>query len=146
MVRPAEQTNVKVDVKTIIHSEGHQEKIDLTTSGQFYKKETSSYLQYDEPIEEGKIHTTVKMMDSELRIMRSGSVKMRLPFRLHKKLRGTYETPMGQLLTETVTKRLEITYNEEKTEGVVDVLYELAVQGSAAGTYHLTITFKEEGK
>ncbi|RSD27173.1 DUF1934 domain-containing protein [Mesobacillus subterraneus] len=143
---PAEQIPVKVTVKTVIYSGSEKETFELTTFGRYYKKANSSYLQYDEVMEEGDVHTTVKISGNEVLIMRSGAIKMRLHFLLNKKTPGNYKTPYGLLETSALTKRLDLGYNDEKHEGQVDLLYEMAIQGANAGTYHLTINFKEEGK
>jgi uncharacterized beta-barrel protein YwiB (DUF1934 family) len=143
---PADQIPVKVTVKTAIYSGSEKETFELTTFGRYYKKASSSYLQYDEVMEEGDVHTTVKITGNEVLILRSGAIKMRLHFLLNKKTPGNYKTPYGLLETSALTKRLETDFNEEKQEGHVDLLYDMAIQGSNAGTYHLTINYKEEAK
>ncbi|MCM3664589.1 DUF1934 domain-containing protein [Mesobacillus subterraneus] len=143
---PADQIPVKVTVKTVIYSGSEKETFELTTFGRYYKKANSSYLQYDEVMEEGDVHTTVKVSGSEVLILRSGAIKMRLHFLLNKKTPGNYKTPYGLLETSAATKRLDTDFNDEKQEGHVDLLYDMAIQGSSAGTYHLTINYKEEGK
>jgi uncharacterized beta-barrel protein YwiB (DUF1934 family) len=145
-IGPADQIPVKVTVNTAIYSGSEKETFELTTFGRYYKKANTSYLQYDEVTEEGDVHTTVKISGSEVLILRSGAIKMRLPFLLNKKTPGNYKTPYGLLETSQLTKRLNTIFNEESQEGQVDLLYEMAIQGSNAGTYHMTITYKEEGK
>ncbi|ESU34419.1 hypothetical protein G3A_01300 [Bacillus sp. 17376] len=144
--KPAEQIPVKVTVKTVIYSGKEKETFELTTFGRYYKKANSSYLQYDEVMEEGDVHTTVKISGDEVLILRSGAIKMRLLFLLNKKNPGNYQTQYGLLQTSALTKRLDTDFNEMKQEGHVDLLYDMAIQGATAGTYHLTINYKEEGK
>lgn len=144
--KPAEQIPVKVTVKTAIYSGKEKETFELTTFGRYYKKANSSYLQYDEVMEEGDVHTTVKISGDEVLILRSGAIKMRLLFLLNKKTPGNYQTQYGLLETSVLTKRLDTAFNEKTQEGHVDLLYDMAIQGSNAGTYHLMINFKEEGK
>ena len=144
--KPADQIPVKVTVKTAIYSGKEKETFELTTFGRYYKKANSSYLQYDEVMEEGDVHTTVKISGDEVLILRSGAIKMRLHFLLNKKTPGNYQTQYGLLQTSALTKRLDTDFNETKQEGHVDLLYYMAIQGSNAGTYHLMINYKEEGK
>ncbi|WLR55272.1 DUF1934 domain-containing protein [Mesobacillus subterraneus] len=144
--KPADQISVKVTVKTAIYSGKEKETFELTTFDRYYKKANSSYLQYDEVMEEGDVHTTVKISGDEVLILRSGAIKMRLLFLLNKKTPGNYQTQYGLLQTSALTKRLDTDFNETKQEGYVDLLYDMAIQGATAGTYHLTINYKEEGK
>ena len=145
-IGPAEQIPVKVTVKTAIYSGKEKETFELTTFGRYYTKASSSYLQYDEVMEEGDVHTTVKISGDEVLILRSGAIKMRLHFLLNKKTPGDYKTPYGLLETSALTKRLDTNFDENEQRGHVDLLYDMAIQGTSAGTYHLTINFKEEGK
>lgn len=145
-IEPADQIPVKVTVKTAIYSGSEKETFELTTFGRYYRKASSSYLQYDEVMEEGDVHTTVKISGNEVLILRSGAIKMRLHFLLNKKTPGNYKTPFGLLETSALTKRLDTDFSEEKQEGHVDLLYDMAIQGSNAGTYHMTINYKEEAK
>jgi uncharacterized beta-barrel protein YwiB (DUF1934 family) len=143
---PAEQTPVKIKVKTDIRSGGNKETFELTAFGRYYKKNGSRFLQYDEENEAGTVKTIVKMAEGEALILRSGAVKMRLPFRMNKRMRGSYEMPFGTMEMLTLTKGLSQTFEDGNGKGSFDLLYEMKMQGSQAGTYHLAITFEEEGK
>lgn len=132
------ELSVKIKVKTTIHQHGSKESFELTVFGRYYKKEKASFLQYEEIMEEGTVRTIVKIAEGEALILRSGAVNMRLPFRLHKKMRGSYEMPFGRFETTTSASRIEW------TEDSVDILYDFTLQGSPAGTYHLEITFQED--
>nr|WP_318247611.1 DUF1934 domain-containing protein [Bacillus infantis] len=143
---PAEQTPVKIKVKTDIRTGGSKETFELTAFGRYYKKNGSRFLQYDEENEAGTVKTIVKMAEGEALILRSGAVKMRLPFRMNKKMRGSYEMPFGTMEMLTLTKGLSQSFEDGSGTGSFDLLYEMKMQGSQAGTYHLAITFEEEGK
>lgn len=71
---------------------------------------------------------------------------MRLPFRMNKKMRGSYEMPFGTMEMLTLTKGLSQSFDDGSGTGAFDLLYEMKMQGSQAGTYHLAITFEEEEK
>lgn len=126
---------VKINVKTTIDE---QETFELTVFGRYYQKGNASFLQYEEVLEEGTVRTIVKMAPEEALILRSGAVKMRLPFRLHLKMRGSYELPFGVFETMTLARSIK------HTEGSFDILYDFTMQGSPGGTYHLEITFQED--
>ncbi|WP_244440886.1 DUF1934 domain-containing protein [Neobacillus jeddahensis] len=126
---------VKIKVKTTINAD---ETFELMVSGRYSQKAGASFLQYEEVLEEGTVRTIVKVAAEEALILRGGAVKMRLPFRLHKRMRGSYEMPFGTFETMTMAKRIE------HTKGLIDILYDFNMQGSPGGTYHLEITFQED--
>ena len=132
------ETPIKINVKTTIHQQESSETIELNVFGRYFEKDGASFLKYEEVLEEGTVRTIVKVAPDEALILRGGAVKMRLPFRLHKKLRGSYEMPFGVFETMTMTRRLV------HSEGLIDILYDFNMQGSPAGTYHLEITFQED--
>jgi uncharacterized beta-barrel protein YwiB (DUF1934 family) len=127
------QIPVKVKVKTVIN----KEPFELTAFGRYSEKGDSTYLQYDEMMPEGTIHTTVKLKNGEVLILRKGAVDMRLHFITNKKTPGTFHTEHGTMLTEADTKKVTI------DEGQVEVRYDLSIQGSPAGTYHMNIQYEE---
>ncbi|MFZ7946499.1 DUF1934 domain-containing protein [Neobacillus sp. 19] len=134
---PNHEIPVKIKVKTTIDEE---ETFELMVFGRYYQKDQASFLQYEEAHEEGTVRTIVKVAQDEALILRGGAVKMRLPFQLHKKMRGSYEMPFGTFETLTMAKRIE------HSEGLIDILYDFTMQGSPAGTYHLEISFQEDKK
>ncbi|MEH7343257.1 DUF1934 domain-containing protein [Bacillus sp. JJ1532] len=142
--RPAEQMPVKIKVKTDIRDGHSKDTFELIAFGRYYIKENARFLQYEEAMEEGMAKTIIKVSDKEGLIMRSGAVRMRLPFIMNKKLKGSYHTPYGVFEIETMTKRLDHQFNEQTGNGSIDLLYELKMQGASSGTYHLSITFEEE--
>lgn len=140
----AGQMPVKITVKTTIRNGQDQETYELITFGRYIRKTSSVFLRYDEVMEEGSIQTTVKIAEGEGSILRNGAVKMRLPFQKNKQLTGSYETPYGTLEMGTKTSRIHHEFNENIRQGEIDILYDLNMQGSHAGTYHLLISFEEE--
>ena len=79
------------------------------------KRNAASFLQYEEVQEEGSVRTIVKMAGDEALILRGGAVKMRLPFRLNKKLRmAVMKCRLGTFETMTMAKRIEHSYENGK--------------------------------
>ncbi len=141
-----EQIDVKITVKTAIRDGNRKETFELITFGRYYKKENARYLQYDEVMEEElpPVKTIIKISDAEGLILRNGAVKMRLPFKINKRLRGSYTTPYGEFGLTTSTKRMHHQFHEQTGVGEIDILYDLNMQGASTGTYHLTIDFMKE--
>ncbi|MEH7300700.1 DUF1934 domain-containing protein [Neobacillus drentensis] len=135
---------MKIKVKTTIEQDGDKETYELMVFGRYLEKDGASFLKYEEVQDEGSVRTIVKVADQDALILRGGAVKMRLPFRLNKVLRGSYEMPFGVFETLTMAKRLEHSF--ENGQGLIDILYDFKMQGSPGGTYRLEITFEEDGK
>ncbi|WP_312097972.1 DUF1934 domain-containing protein [Niallia sp.] len=140
----AQQVPVKLHVTTHIYNGKNKESIEWIGFGQYLEKDTSKYIKYEEIIEEGTIKTIIKITEKEGLILRSGAVKMRLPFLINKQKIGSYESPYGVFQLVTDTKRLALEVEQQATTGSLDILYDLKMQGSNNGTYHMTISFKEE--
>ena len=100
---PAEQMPVKITVKTVIRNGQDKEAYELTTFGQYYKKTNSTFLRYEEIMEEDlAINTVVKISSQEGSILRNGAVKMRLPFQKNKTLTGSYDSPIWGIRDENL--------------------------------------------
>lgn len=127
---------VIIKVKTTIDQ---QDTFELTVFGRYYKKRNASFLRYEEVMEEGSVRTIVKVSAAdEALILRSGAVKMRLPFRLDQTVIGSYEMPFGRFEATTTAKRMEF------GDGLIDILYDFTLQGARSGTYHLEISYQED--
>lgn len=131
---------MKINVKTTIQQHDSRETIELAVFGRYMQKDGATFLKYEEALEEGTVRTIVKVGLEEALILRGGAVKMRLPFRSHKKLRGSIEMPFGVFETTTFARRIE------HSEGLIDILYDFTMQGAPSGTYHLEISFEEDRK
>ncbi|WP_409272548.1 DUF1934 domain-containing protein [Neobacillus sp. SCS-31] len=135
---------VTVTVSTSIVQSGVKDEYTTGANGFFYKKGSGVYLQYEEILEEGSIRTILKMDSGEALLLRSGAVKMRMPFRLGEETRGSYNTQYGTLPVAAVTDRLAQAIRENGRGGMFMLKYDLQIAGSPAGTYSLAITFEEE--
>jgi uncharacterized beta-barrel protein YwiB (DUF1934 family) len=135
---------VKITVSTTIQSGEEKETYELITFGQYIQKTNSFFLRYEEIMEEGNVKTVVKVSNQEGSILRNGAVNMKLSFRKNKSLKGNYETPYGLLDIHTNTSRINHSFDDRSKKGEIDILYDLKMQGSHAGTYHMAITFEED--
>lgn len=132
---------VKISVKTTINDAA---PVELIVFGRYFQKERATYLQYEEVLEEvGTVRTIVKVSQEEMLILRSGAIKMRLPFRLQQKLPGSYELSLGAFETATLAKKMEFT-SQENGSGQIDIIYDFEMQGAPAGTFQLEIHFQPE--
>jgi uncharacterized beta-barrel protein YwiB (DUF1934 family) len=137
---------VRVSINTSIIQAGVKDEITTGGTGFYYTKENETYLQYEERTAEGSIRTIIKMDSGKALLLRSGDVKMRLPFRLGEETRGTYETQYGTMPIMALTDKLVRGIRENGKGGLFRLTYDLNIAGAPAGTYSLAIMFEEENQ
>lgn len=121
----------------IRHPNVQEETIDLETKGTLTLKGSQYYLVYEETQDEKIIRTTVKLSGKSALVLRSGGVKMRLPFERGELQTGSYDAQYGTLMITTNTKHLHF------EEGHFQVEYELIINEEVAGTYTLELIYTE---
>lgn len=126
---------------SIQHPGQEKETHHIEALGRYVEKLGSSYLQYEEEQYGQKIQSTVKLGNDDALIMRSGAIKMRLPFSVDEDRQGEYRNNHVAFKLQVKTKTLR--FIEEEMSGKFAVAYELYAEGSLLGTYELTITYAE---
>ncbi|HWK23028.1 MAG TPA: DUF1934 domain-containing protein [Ureibacillus sp.] len=139
------ETNVKIKLNTtILPADGETENYEMWLNGLFIKKSGKTYLRYVEELNEQKVRTTVKLGNEQALILRSGGIKMRLPFNTSHEESGHYDTQYGTLPIETKTHQLAHEYNEDNLiNGSFNVQYDLMINGQSVGKYTLEIHYSE---
>ena len=133
---------VRIRLHSSIRHPGQEiETHELQATGQLIEKANAFYLKYDEDHNGDNIKTTLKMSDRDALIMRSGAVKMRLPFDTEENRVGEYGNGPATFALQVKTNHLE--FKGEQTGGQFNVHYELHTEGSLLGTYKLNITYTE---
>jgi len=139
-----QKRTVKIHLSTVITNDEEKEEFELVLFGEYFEKGGSVYLKYTEVQEEGTVRTIVKMSGEEAVILRNGAVKSRLVFDKNHPMSGSYDSPYGTLLLNTITRNMDrYTYSEKPLNGRLALTYDLFMQGKFLGIYSLTITFKE---
>lgn len=128
--------NVRL-LSTIKHPETVAETFDIQTTGELTIKGEQPYLVYEEMQNEKVVKTTVKLNSDSALILRSGGVKMRLPFVKGELQTGNYDSGYGVMMITTNTKQLKF------EDGHFHVEYELLINEEIAGTYTLELIYTE---
>lgn len=137
MAQPLKKS-VRVRLKsTICHQNVEKETFDIETTGELTLKGNQPYLVYEEVQDEKIVRTTVKLGGKSALILRSGGVKMRLPFESGELQAGSYDTIYGTLMITTNTTHLHF------EDGYFHVEYELLINDEVAGTYTLELIYTE---
>ena len=128
--------NVRL-LSTIKHTDTAAETLDIQTTGELTIKGEQPYLVYEELQNEQAVKTTVKLNNDSALILRSGGVKMRLPFVKGELQTGSYDSGYGAMMITTNTKQLQF------EDGNFLVEYELLINEEVVGTYTLELIYTE---
>jgi uncharacterized beta-barrel protein YwiB (DUF1934 family) len=97
----------RVRVQVTLESEIDGEKQSNTFDGEWFRKERSIYVRYEETDEGGSVvRTIVRWRDGELSVTRRGDVVSEQTFALGERRSGQYESPHARFRLETETKLL----------------------------------------
>ncbi len=127
---------VTLQLKSTIHHPDSRkaEETTVTVSGLVTVKNNTTYLRYEEELEEiGTVHHTIKIKPEEVTVLRQGPLSMRMPLSLNRETEGSYQTPFGRMEMLTKAKKLDYKWNEAKETGVIHLVYELTMQGDYIG-------------
>ncbi|MCR5507147.1 MAG: DUF1934 domain-containing protein [Lachnospiraceae bacterium] len=103
------------------------DKVEIITSGSYYKKNNKHYLLYDEIGDSrDEITKNVARFDTdEFHITKSGFTNVDMSFEENKRNITNYITPYGSLLVGVDASRIDVIENEENIQ--VDIAYSLDV-------------------
>ena len=92
------------------------EEIETVQWGQYYKKNGTHYIIYEEIMEgfEEPIRNVIKFREREMNLMKRGMVNVYMAFEEHKKNVTNYLTPYGSLLIGMDTRRVKFTEGDEE--------------------------------
>ena len=106
------------------------EEIEVIQRGQYYQRNGSHYLMYEEPVEgtNDTILNRIKFTDNEVQVTKKGAVNTTLSFRENEKNMTNYATPFGNLVMGIHTHQIDLNIQEEKimvhVDYALDVNYE----------------------
>lgn len=103
------------------------EEIETIQWGQYYKKNDTHYIIYDELMEgcDEPTRNIIKFKEHEMNLTKRGTVNVYMVFEENKKNMTSYLTPYGSILIGLDTSR--VTFTEEEKEISVNVDYALEV-------------------
>ena len=124
------------------------DKVEIITSGSYYKKNNKHYLMYDE-VGEGQGEVTrniARFDDDEFHIQKSGYTNVNMSFEQNKRNITNYITPYGSMLVGVDASRIDVVENNENIQ--VDIAYSLDVnyEHLADCRLHMDIQPKNSGE
>ena len=117
--------------------------MEFVTDGRLFERNGFYYLIYDESEISGMegFRTTLKFNDKSLkmkRISKAGSGS-ELYFEEGKRFSSNYDTPMGLMEIEVLTRKVKNLMDEELKTGKLDIEYDVSLGGVAEGKNKLII-------
>ena len=116
------------------------EEIEVIQRGQYFQRNGSHFLVYEEPIEgtTDTILNRIKFKEDEVLVTKKGAVNTMLSFRKNEKNMTNYATPFGNLVMGIHTHQIDLNMQEDKL--LVHVDYALDVNYEFLADCKITIT------
>ncbi|MDO4307685.1 MAG: DUF1934 domain-containing protein [Eubacteriales bacterium] len=123
----------------MMDTEEGQEPIEIVVPGQYYFRNGSHYLRYEEIIDESSVPTVnyIKMSPQGVEVRKKGLVNVHMVFEQGKKNMTYYTTPFGTIQMGIATTGLELNENNDSINMTVD--YALDMNEEHVADCYLTI-------
>lgn len=120
--------------------------VETVTSAEYYKKNNSHYVIYEEACEgfEGTTKNIIKFRDESLDLTKRGLVNVHMVFEENKKNMTNYSTPFGDILIGIDAKRVRL--EEESGQIKVRVDYALEVNYEHLADCRISMNIQEKGR
>lgn len=140
-----QQDKYRVSITLESLQDGQRNVVQAT--GQATAKGPQLYIRYEETEqgprgEEIFVRTTLKISDSELKLIRHGGIESEQSFAPGRRLPGFYRSPYTQFNLSTETRKLDIVRNERSLSVSWD--YELYVYEELSGQFAISLHIQEE--
>ena len=122
------------------------EAIEVIQKGQYYQRNGSNYLVYEEPVEgsSDRILNRIKFKTDEVQVTKKGAVNTMLSFKQNEKNMTNYATPYGNLIMGINTHQIDLKMNESKLEIHVDYALDINYEFVADCKIAITATSLKE--
>lgn len=142
---------VLITISGVQLMDGDSSKVELITAGDYFLKNGSHYILYDEIPEgiDGVVKNTIKIRPQTMDIIKRGAMDVHMTFEKDKKDLSCYATPMGEMMIGVNTNDIVIEETEDalkvKVDYSLDINYEpvslcnimLDVRSKATADIHL---------
>lgn len=137
---------MKKDVKIAIRGlqlgeEIEKDEIETITEGEFYEKNGSYYLIFEEIMDGTTTKSILKFDDRRLLMSKSGAVQVAMDFEKDRKTYSSYRTPFGTFMLGIDTTRMNLTMSETSLE--IEIVYGIEVNEQYIAESHIRIRAME---
>ena len=123
----------------LMETDDEQEQIEIVVPGQYYFRNGSHYLRYEEMLDDSAQTTVnyIKMSSEGVEIRKQGQVNVHMVFEQGKKNKTFYNTPYGTLQMGIAATGLELKESEDDIQMKVD--YALDMNEEHVADCYLTV-------
>lgn len=120
--------------------------VELITTGNYYVKNGTRYLLYDESMEglDQPVKNVVKLKEDSLEIIKRGGINVHMTFRRGMTVMASYATPFGEMMVGITTERIHV--EEENDRLYLRVEYLLDINGQQVSRCHITLDVRSRGE
>ena len=123
--------------------DSEEDQMEFITDGRLYERNGFYYLIYDESEISGLegFRTTLKFNGNSLKMKRVSKEGPgpELYFEEGKRFSSNYDTPMGPMEVEVLTRSIKTLIDREARKGTIDIEYDVSLGGVAEGKNKLII-------
>lgn len=133
----------KIQVQTTITQNEQTESFVFDEKGKVVQMGSSYYVRYEEKYAEHEsVPVTFKIEPTGIvTLIRRGEMDTHLKFEQGKNYETLYRTGQGNMVVDTITRNLQISYTDKPFSGRVRVEYDLFVGKEKLGEYKLQLHF-----
>lgn len=120
--------------------------IETITPAEYYKRNGSHYVIYDEVMEgiPDKVRNMIKVKDSQVEVTKKGYINVHMIFEENKRNMTRYGTPFGDIMIGIDTGKIEIKESEERISVNVDYALDANYEHLADCQLEMHISPQEE--
>lgn len=132
-------------MQTTDETHGPDEPLELITTGEYYYRNHTHYLLYDEQMEglDEPVHNVVKIRPGYVEVRKKGPVQTNMIFEKEKKNLTCYQTPYGPIQMEIATTQVHLGEEEELLEILTE--YALGMNGQPVADCRMQIRVTPQG-
>lgn len=130
---------IRISGLQMMTSEDEADDVEMITTGDYFQKNGKHYIIYNEVMDgfEGSIRNTVKISPEALDIRKQGVANAHMVFEQDKKNMTRYATPMGDMMVEVSTNRIQVDEQEDRLKVLVE--YSLGINYEHVSECNITM-------
>lgn len=130
---------IRISGLQMMASEDEADDVEMITTGDYFQKNGKHYIIYDEVMDgfEGNIRNTVKISPDSMDIRKQGIANAHMVFEQDKKNMTRYATPMGDMMVEVSTNRIQVDEQEDSLKVLVE--YSLGINYQHVSECNITM-------
>lgn len=134
--------DVQIELRTVIDDQGHKEMSIVKQTGKYTATEDREVLVFKEQTEVGDIRNFITLQDGKFTLKRSGAVSMNQRLIQGQETVCIYRHPYGNILMDAKTIAMSYVRLTDDTPGVMNIEYEVTLNGEQTRMHHLTLTYE----